>query len=184
MKKKNNQNLFLCYSVAMTQIMISDKQQWDSFAATKSNLWLSSSYLFDGSIWRKQKPENVDMIKNKKAETTIWAPNNSGGADESLFHRKDQWALACRLKNAVIVLTSVSQPCQSHLLCHRSVALQCCLRMQRTHYSHTSGGFSKRCFIFVIFFYNNTDIVSLFPTPPSLSSQTGEKWNLAPSLWS
>lgn len=64
-----------------------------------------------------------------------------GGAAESQFDGRDQWALACRLKNAVIVLTSVSQPCQRHLLCYRSVALERRLRMQWPHYGDKSGFF-------------------------------------------
>lgn len=82
---------------------------------------------------------------------------------KSLFHCKDQWALACRLKNAVIVLTPVSQPCQTHLLRHRSVALEHCLWMQWAHYRDTSGfslegflSFLQQDWCCVLFFFFTT----------------------------
>lgn len=50
------------------------------------------------------------------------------------------------------IWTSVSQPRQSRLLRHRSVAAELRLWLQRAHYSHASG----RCFNLFCHFYNKT----------------------------
>lgn len=144
--------------------------------------WQSKWFLWNKSVTAVQQvSQNSDCdessmtetenTRQEKAETMIQVTKNSAGADKSLFHCKDQWALACRLKNAVIVLTSVSQPCQTHLLCYRSVALEHCLWMQWAHYRDI-----KVCSVrFFCHLYNKADIVFfqdfhltvVFPTPPS-----------------
>lgn len=103
-------------------------------------------FLWRGHKKKYGKSRTADFRVTKECE----------GADESLFDCEDQRAPVGRLRkekgrNAVIVLTSASQPCQTHLLHYRSVASQCFLSgcggsLQR----HIRGDFLLRVFFFFV----------------------------------